>query len=87
VGSRQRRRVGVPADVFHGRNGLLVPPGDTDALADALCSLIDDPTKRHTMGAAAYQAATRYDITTIAWQWENLLTELLTTRTGRNLRP
>jgi glycosyltransferase involved in cell wall biosynthesis len=63
--------------ITHGRDGLLVPPGDTDALAEALCGLIDDPAKRHTMGTAAHQAAVRYDVATVGWQWETLLTELL----------
>lgn len=72
--------------ITHGRNGLLVPPGDTDALADALSELIDDPTKRHTMGAAARDAAARYDITAIGRQWEILLTELLNTHVKRRLR-
>jgi glycosyltransferase involved in cell wall biosynthesis len=62
--------------ITHGRNGLLVPTGDVDALADALLELTSDPAKRRTMGAGAQQAAVRYDVATIAWQWENLLTEL-----------
>ncbi|GAB3963365.1 hypothetical protein GCM10029978_020900 [Actinoallomurus acanthiterrae] len=72
--------------ITHGRTGLLVPPADTDALADALGELIDDPAKRRAMGAAAHQAAARYDVTTIAWQWENLLTELLANRGPRTAR-
>ncbi|MEV0405924.1 glycosyltransferase family 4 protein [Actinoallomurus sp. NPDC050550] len=68
--------------ITHGRDGLLVPPADTDALADALGELIDDPAKRRAMGAAAHQAAARYDVTTIAGQWENLLAELLAGRAG-----
>lgn len=68
--------------ITHGRDGLLVPSGDIDALADALCELIDDPAKRHAMGTAAHHTAGRYDIATIGWQWETLLTELLATRTA-----
>ncbi|MEV5709823.1 glycosyltransferase family 4 protein [Actinoallomurus sp. NPDC052274] len=62
--------------ITHGRNGLLVPPGDGDALADALGRLIDDPGERRAMGAAAHEAAARYDIATTARQWETLLTDL-----------
>ncbi|MDL4773958.1 glycosyltransferase family 4 protein [Actinomadura xylanilytica] len=62
--------------ITHGRNGLLVPSGDTDALADALCELITDPARRQVMGATAHQTAGRYDLAAIAWQWENLLTDL-----------
>jgi glycosyltransferase involved in cell wall biosynthesis len=77
-----------PGEVItHGRDGLLVPPDDTDALADALCALIDDPAKRHAMGSAAHQTAVRYDITAIDRQWENLLTGLLATRGHGRSRP
>lgn len=35
----------------HGENGLLAPPGDAEALAKALRSLLNDPEKRRAMGA------------------------------------
>ncbi len=38
--------------VEHGKNGLLVPPDDPAALADALALLAADPALRHNMGAA-----------------------------------
>jgi glycosyltransferase involved in cell wall biosynthesis len=41
---------GLPEVVEHGANGLLVPPGDTDALAAALDDLLDDPERRKLMG-------------------------------------
>ncbi|MBC7952363.1 MAG: glycosyltransferase family 4 protein [Rhodospirillaceae bacterium] len=42
------------ADVIDpGQEGLIVPSGDPDALAEALASLIADPDARHAMGAAA----------------------------------
>lgn len=44
--------------VEHGANGLLVPPGDPDALAAALDDLLDDPELRKLMGAAS-RARTR----------------------------
>lgn len=39
--------------VTHGREGLLVPPGDPDALADALEQLANRPNLRIQMGQAA----------------------------------
>jgi glycosyltransferase involved in cell wall biosynthesis len=38
--------------VAHGRNGLLVPPGDAEALAGALDTLLADPVRARAMGAA-----------------------------------
>lgn len=39
--------------VENERLGLLVPPGDTDALAGALVRLLDEPELAHRLGAAA----------------------------------
>jgi glycosyltransferase involved in cell wall biosynthesis len=36
--------------VQHGKNGLLVPPKDPNALAQAICQLIQDPELRERMG-------------------------------------
>jgi glycosyltransferase involved in cell wall biosynthesis len=36
-----------------GSRGLLVPPGDPQAFADALASLLADPPRAQAMGAAA----------------------------------
>ena len=44
---------GVPEVVTDGENGLLVPPGDPAALADALARLLDDDALRERLGRAA----------------------------------
>jgi glycosyltransferase involved in cell wall biosynthesis len=44
---------GIPEAVADGDTGLLVPPGDVDALADALESLVGDAPARRRMGDAA----------------------------------
>ena len=44
---------GIPEVVESGVSGLLVPPGDADAFARAVESLIQDPARRATLGAAA----------------------------------
>ena len=43
----------APELVDNGRSGLLVPPGDASALADALRSLLRSPGLRQRLGAAA----------------------------------
>lgn len=46
-------RVGaVPETLEDGRYGLLVPPADADALAEAMRVLLDDPARAEAMGAA-----------------------------------
>jgi glycosyltransferase involved in cell wall biosynthesis len=47
---------GVPEVVADGRTGLLVPPGDVDALRDALSMLLHDRVRREAMGWAAREA-------------------------------
>jgi glycosyltransferase involved in cell wall biosynthesis len=44
---------GVRDAVADGRNGLVVPPRDPDALAAAIAKLVDDATSRAALGASA----------------------------------
>jgi glycosyltransferase involved in cell wall biosynthesis len=47
-------RFGAPAEaIVDGTTGLLVPPGDVPALADALVELLSAPARARAMGAAA----------------------------------
>ena len=48
---------GTPEIVDHGHTGLLVPPGDPPALAEALGRLVDTPELRERMGALAHARA------------------------------
>ncbi len=50
---------GVPEIVADGETGLLVPPGDTEALAQAVDRLLSDANLRECMGQAARERATR----------------------------
>jgi glycosyltransferase involved in cell wall biosynthesis len=43
--------------IVHGETGLLVPPNDPAALAEALANVIDDRQYAHRLGEAAYQRA------------------------------
>lgn len=44
---------GIPEIVESGRNGILVPPRDAAALANALAGLLDEPARRRQLGVAA----------------------------------
>lgn len=42
---------GIPSFVRQGENGILVPPGERDLLADAIRGLLADPSRARKMGA------------------------------------
>ena len=48
---------GIPEQVENGRTGLLVPPRDPSALADAIVALLLDPVRRRRIGEAAREKA------------------------------
>ncbi|MDD3517439.1 MAG: glycosyltransferase family 4 protein [Chromatiales bacterium] len=53
------RAGGIPEVVRDGDNGLLVPPGDPAALADAVIALLADPDRARAMGEAGHAFAAR----------------------------
>jgi glycosyltransferase involved in cell wall biosynthesis len=57
---------GVPDAVEHGRTGLLVSPGDPDALAEALLRVVGDPKLAARMGQAGRERAARL------FSWESI---------------
>lgn len=44
---------GVPLVIENGVNGILVPPGNIEALSDAICKLISNPDLRKTLSREA----------------------------------
>ncbi|MEV4804486.1 glycosyltransferase family 4 protein [Nonomuraea sp. NPDC049421] len=66
-----------PGDVLtDGVDGLLVPPEDVDALAEALRRLIADRELRVSMGKAARRTARAYAAEHVMPVWEDLFAEL-----------
>jgi glycosyltransferase involved in cell wall biosynthesis len=69
---------GIPTLVRDGDNGLLVPPGDARALAQAIGSLLDDPGLRERLGKAARSIAVRgHDVSTMTQRLIGIYDELL----------
>jgi glycosyltransferase involved in cell wall biosynthesis len=48
----------IPEIVTDGQTGLLVPPEESEPLAEALARLLDDPSLAQTMGRRAYSSVT-----------------------------
>lgn len=64
---------GIPEVVRHGENGLLVPPDDHEALADAVLGLIDRPDHAAALGAAGRRDVARdYTIERMVERFEDL---------------
>ena len=57
--------------IKHGQTGLLVPPGDAGALADAIDGLQLDPTSRRRLGRAARQYVMRHHT------WDSVVDRIL----------
>jgi starch synthase len=74
VGSRTG---GIPEVVAEGETGLLVPPGDPEALAAALNTVLSDPDLAQAMGQAGRKRAiAEFGWTAIAAQTADLYAEL-----------
>jgi glycosyltransferase involved in cell wall biosynthesis len=64
---------GLPEVVENGVTGLVVPRGDSKALAQAIASLLADPQRRHRMGQAGRERALRlFDWDRSAEQFEEI---------------
>lgn len=69
---------GIPEVVQAGRTGVLVPAGDSFALADALAGLLNDPCKANTLGREGQRGvATQFSVSTMVRHHENLYERLL----------
>ena len=69
---------GIPEVVIDRKTGILVPPGNAEALADAILEMIRDPEIRRSMGDEARRhARTNFDMTKRIAELESIYRSLL----------
>jgi len=69
---------GIPELVIHEKTGILVPPEDFDALADAIIDLLQDKVRAKKMGEAGrVRVEEHFNISETLKKTENLYQELL----------
>ena len=67
-----------PKDIIRpGENGLLVPNGDIQGLADAMMQVMDDEGYRKRLSANARQIVSTYSEEAVMSQWAHLFTSLV----------
>jgi len=75
---------GVPEVVEHGRSGLVVPPGDSSAMADAMRRLLSDDTLRAAFRQRGLERVPEFTIERTMEDLGRLYGELLPSKFGRN---
>lgn len=76
---------GIREQIENGRTGLLVPPGDPGALAEAVLTLLKDKIRAENLGSAARKSAEqRFDLTRQLALYEEMYLEVLA---KKGLRP
>lgn len=62
-----------PSDLIDdGKNGFLIPDGDIEGFAEAICRLIESEEMRQKMGAASLAKAAQFSTDKIIDKWEEL---------------
>ena len=76
---------GVPELIMDGQTGLLVPPRDPQALAEAIISLLRDPERAKAMGMAARQRVlSHFTVDRMIIKTEQIYRRLLSKKLNRS---
>jgi glycosyltransferase involved in cell wall biosynthesis len=68
---------GPAALIQHGRNGFLVEPGSSEALADEIAMLLSDPIRLGSVIEAGHRTAGRFELLEATRYFENSVSCLL----------
>jgi len=74
---------GILDEVVDGDSGLLVPPGDVAALADALQRVVDDEALRDKLVAGGLAQVRHFMATSVAERLEGVYAQVVAKATGR----
>jgi glycogen synthase len=66
---------GIPDMVVDGATGLLVPPGDASALAQAITSILSDPRTARAFGIAGRDRAREFTVSAVVERIERMYAE------------
>lgn len=67
-----------PKDIVrHNEDGILVPSGNIDSLADAMQQLMSNDQKRQQMASAALVNVQRFQLDEIVGKWKSLIDEVM----------
>jgi glycosyltransferase involved in cell wall biosynthesis len=69
--------------VHHGETGFLIPPGDVEALAEAIITLLQHPEIARSMGQAGKEmVVSRFSLERMVHEYENMYEETLSRKAG-----
>jgi glycosyltransferase involved in cell wall biosynthesis len=79
---------GIPDQVRHDREGLLVPPGDTGAMGDAILALLRAPDRARRLGESGRRRATsEFGHAAMVRRIEGVYTEVLGRPAAQSITP
>jgi glycosyltransferase involved in cell wall biosynthesis len=76
----------VPGIVRDGVDGIVVPPGDVNALAAAISRLIGDHRERRRLANQAPEVLERFSCEKVMGMWDMLIRGVASLRKDRRLR-